>query len=177
MDGRNATQVTYGSSAGRPKISPDGEWLAYSAFENEQIAVWRSSVRGGLPVLINGQHAMTEPDFSPDGKWIVASRPGANAFNIYPFAGGQPARTVPLPADGQRERFSWNPTGTAITCRSKVGGVGNLWNLPIDGGEPVQITRFDSQDIHSFAWSADGRLVIARSQPAADVVLIREFLQ
>ena len=49
----------------------------------------------------------------------------------------------------------------------------NLWNQPIDGGAPKPVTNFTSEQIFSFAWSADGkRLAIARGTVTNDVVLV-----
>jgi len=58
-----------------------------------------------------------------------------------------------------------------------VGGVSNIWRLPLDGGEPRQLTAFATQRITSFAVSRDGkRLAPARGTTSSDVVLIRNLL-
>ena len=52
--------------------------------------------------------------------------------------------------------------------------VGNLWRVPLDGGAPVRLTHFDSERIHGFDWSHDGRLLaVVRGGWRGDIVLLR----
>jgi len=55
------------------------------------------------------------------------------------------------------------------------GGVSNIWEQPLDGSAPQQLTDFKSDLISSFAWSKDGRLVCTRAAAANDVILISNF--
>jgi hypothetical protein len=66
--------------------------------------------------------------------------------------------------------------GAALLHIKTVGGVSNVWMLPLDGGEPRQVTAFTSQRITRFAVSRDGkRLALARGTTSSDVVLIRDL--
>ena len=47
-----------------------------------------------------------------------------------------------------------------------------LWLLPLNGGDPKQLTNFDSNLIFNFAISKDGRLALTRGTERSDVVLI-----
>jgi hypothetical protein len=52
----------------------------------------------------------------------------------------------------------------------------NLWSQPFDGGDPQQLTKFDTDSIFSYAYSPDGKLLAtARGRSISDVVLIRNF--
>jgi len=56
------------------------------------------------------------------------------------------------------------------------GGVSNLWQQPLDGGAPKQITDFKSEQIWNFAYSRDGKQVaFARGETTRDVVLINDL--
>jgi hypothetical protein len=55
-------------------------------------------------------------------------------------------------------------------------GVYNLWEQPVTGGPPRQLTKFTTGHIFNFAYSPDGtRLFLARGTRTGDVVLIRDF--
>jgi Tol biopolymer transport system component len=70
----------------------------------------------------------------------------------------------------------WSADGAALLYSKTIGGVSNVWRLPIDGGEPKQLTSFTSLRITSFALSRDGkRLALARGSTRSDVVLIRDL--
>ncbi len=51
----------------------------------------------------------------------------------------------------------------------------NLWEQPLDGSSPRQLTRFDGdQRILDFAWSPDGtRLAVSRGALVTDAVPIK----
>ena len=52
-------------------------------------------------------------------------------------------------------------------------GTTNLWEQPITGGPPHQLTTFTSGRIFDFNWTADGKqLLLARGEVASDVVLL-----
>jgi Tol biopolymer transport system component len=55
-------------------------------------------------------------------------------------------------------------------------GVGNLWEQPLAGGPPRQLTHFKTDQIIDFAWSRDGtQVVFARGNQNSNVVLISNF--
>lgn len=171
-------QITFGSAGGRPSLSPDGHWMTYSAMAPDGwISVFRMPAAGGPSVLISQNAAATDPSFSPDGKWITA-RGEHGERRIYPFQGGPPAKQIPLLPGGHRlHRFGFAPDGSALTVQREFESVSNLWNQPLDGGQPVQITNFTSQLIEDWAWSTDGKLALSRSEQSADVVLLRGLLR
>ena len=55
------------------------------------------------------------------------------------------------------------------------GGAANLFNQPLAGGTPTQLTHFRKGVINSFAWTADGKLLMARGEVRSDAVLISNF--
>ena len=55
-------------------------------------------------------------------------------------------------------------------------GASNIWEQPLSGGPPRQITNFTSDRINAFAWSRDGKqLFMIRGNTTADVILISNF--
>jgi hypothetical protein len=54
--------------------------------------------------------------------------------------------------------------------------VSHIWNQPIDGSSPIQVTNFKADSILNFFWSHDGKqLVISRDVTNTDIVLIKDF--
>lgn len=53
------------------------------------------------------------------------------------------------------------------------GDITNIWEQPLAGGPPKQITKFTSGRIFDFNWTADGKqLLLSRGEVTSDVVLL-----
>ena len=69
--------------------------------------------------------------------------------------------------------LQWATDGRAIYYVKTVKGLSNIWQQPIDGSAPVQITNFTTDRIFNFAFSPDGSLLaLSRGTIKSDVVLI-----
>lgn len=115
---------------GHVRLAPDGAWLA---FDNTRDRWWR---RGPTP-------------FAPGEIWIGPTRPDYAALRMVVGPGpanGHPA--VAAPYAGRNTVPLWAPDGRGLYFVSDRDGNENLWYLPLDGGEPHQVTRF-----------SDGRLL------------------
>jgi hypothetical protein len=52
-------------------------------------------------------------------------------------------------------------------------GVSNIWEQPLAGGKPRQLTHFTSGQIFDFTWSADHtRLFVSHGKVTSDAVLL-----
>jgi Tol biopolymer transport system component len=71
----------------------------------------------------------------------------------------------------------WTPDGRGIAyLRKGDNGATNVWAQPIEGGEPKQLTHFDSQFLIHFAFSWDGaEIACIRGHSVRDLVLIRNI--
>jgi hypothetical protein len=67
--------------------------------------------------------------------------------------------------------------GRSITYVSRVEGLRDIWSQPLEGGEPKKMTNFKTDQIFSFAWSRENKLVISHGSATSDVVLIRNIKQ
>jgi hypothetical protein len=55
-------------------------------------------------------------------------------------------------------------------------GAGNIWDQPLSGGPPRQITSFTDRTIADFDWSRDGKhLAVVRGTMGRDIVLMTDF--
>lgn len=67
----------------------------------------------------------------------------------------------------------WSPDGKGLQYLLTNGDATNIWEQPLAGGSPRQITRFTSGHIFDFSWSLDGKqLFMSRGEVTSDVVLL-----
>jgi Tol biopolymer transport system component len=131
-----------------PRYSPDGRRIAFVSNRSGSDEIWVCDSDGENPIRLTSFHGPLagSPSWSPDGKRIVFDcRPEGNA-DIYVVSaeGGQPRRLTTDPAEDIVP--SWSRDGRWIyftSNRNADGGSGRLqiWKMPADGGEAVQMTR------------------------------------
>jgi Tol biopolymer transport system component/DNA-binding winged helix-turn-helix (wHTH) protein len=131
-----------------PRYSPDGKRIAFVSNRSGSDEIWVCDGDGDNPIRLSSFHGPLagSPSWSPDGKRIVFDcRPEGNA-DIYVVSaeGGQPRRLTTDPAEDIVP--SWSRDGRWIyftSNRNADGGSGRLqiWKMPADGGEAVQMTR------------------------------------
>jgi hypothetical protein len=67
----------------------------------------------------------------------------------------------------------WSPDDTSLEYALTHDGVDNIWQMPLSGGPPKQITKFTSGLIFDFSRAkSDGRLLMARGGVTSDGVLL-----
>ena len=178
-DGTSVKQLTFGTAVDSyPVCSPDGQSLVFFSLRSGEWRGWRVGIDGGEPVQItNGASEL--PFFSPDGQQIAYFyRDEANKqrrVGIVPLSGGSPVKTIALPSSVQPIAFAWLPDGKSIAYLDANAGVLNIWSAPLDGGQPKQLTNFNSGFIDNFAIFRDGRIAAYRFNVSRDIVLIKDF--
>ena len=178
-DGSNPMKLTSGS-LWSPACSPDGQFVFYVNVDSPQ-KIWRIPVAGGSPVQIAeimGDDISGRLSVSPDGQFLAypysryssAAGPGWNLV-IIPAGGGPPVKTfnVPIGFSGTR----WSPQGQSLLYTLTQNGTSNLWEQPVAGGVPRQVTKFAAGRIFDFNWTADGKqLLLTRGSVSSDVILL-----
>ena len=102
-----------------------------------------------LPRMFDASHHVTAGGYTP---------------NLL-FAGG--ARNVQFTSDSN-----------ALLYAARDGGVGNIWQQPLDGSPAYPITNFQNEQIWFFSESPDGKnLAVMRGHYDSDVVLLQESKQ
>jgi serine/threonine protein kinase len=180
-DGSNLKQVT-GELGGRfPKSSPDGRWVVFSPPRASSLNAWKVSIEGGEAVPLTDKPT-ENPTVSPDGSlvacWYRDDQPNRlTKVAIIPFAGGDPVKVLDVPTSVNiTAGLRWTPDGRALNYVDTSNGVSNIWSLPLDGGKPVQLTDFKTDQIFWFDFSRDGKqLALSRGTQTSDVILIRDF--
>jgi len=109
-------------SVGDPRVSPDGQWVAYtvSRMDAEKDAsdtdIWMAPIAGGDPMrLTTSDKGESQPRWSPDGRYLgfVSSREGDKSqVWLLPRAGGEAWRLTDF--KGGVSSFEWSPDSTRL---------------------------------------------------------------
>jgi eukaryotic-like serine/threonine-protein kinase len=159
--------------------SPDGKSVFYAGFGDA--AIRRISVEGGEPTAVaQGPSSFNDQiAVSPDGKLIAFRSPiwspeAIFKVSVVPAEGGAAIKTFVTPGSSQQLR--WSPDSTGFQYLLTRGGATNIWEQPLAGGAPHQVTHFTSGLIFDFDWSRDGKqLLLARGDRSSDVILLGNF--
>ncbi len=178
-DGSNPTRLV-AEDVGAQDCSPDGKWLVYDTNSNAGTKIYRLPVEGGTPTEIaSAPGAGGNSRISPDGKFIAydvqeGSPVPQGKFVVSPVEGGARVHEF-LPPSGASSPH-WSPDGKGLQYLLTRKGATNVWEQPLGGGEPHQVTDFTSGRIFGFSWSRDGKvLLVAKGSDTRDVVLISNF--
>ena len=178
LDTGDRAQLTDGGFDLRPDISPDGRWVVYMSVIKDSPTLWKIPIDGGgAPIRLSDKIAAV-PRVSPDGRFIAcfyrAQVETYSKFAVLPFDGGEPVKVFDRsPTTFVEAGIRWTPDGRALSFIDNRDGVSNVWLQPLDGSPPKQLTNFTSETIFRFAWSPDGKMIVAeRGTETGDIVLI-----
>ena len=175
-DGSNGTRML--DVVGYSDCSPDGKWIYYLVKEK----LYRMPAEGGVPVEL-----LVVPGAAD--AWLVRISPNGEQI-AFVFQEGSPILTTKVAAvsaTGGPLQFTsalpfgfaglrWAPSGKALNYLLTRNGSTNIWEQPLTGEAPRQITSFTSGRIFDFAWSRDGkRLLLTKGSQSSDVILISSF--
>jgi len=152
-----------------PIIALDSRTVFFRADDNK---TWKVPIEGGEPEPAKAGDA--------DGRWagLNYSQKDADGIarrNLTVWQGGEPQRfEIPQTAANIFPRF--RSDGRAVYYVDAPTGVSNIWSYPLDGGQPKQVTNFQSEQIFAFAYSPDGKqIAVTRGSQTNDVVLLKDF--
>jgi Tol biopolymer transport system component len=183
-DGTNSTPLVAADLGALPVCSPDGKYVFYHSFGPPQ-KIWRLATEGGSPVEVGqvlGDDYAGSLTISPDGKFLAYPfeqfRPVPTIkMAVLSLDGRAPAQVLQVPGAvwGQRA-LSWSANGQALQYLLTNNGASNLWEQPLEGGKPKQLTSFTDGEIFGFNWSLDRKqLLLTRGRTTSDVVLMSNF--
>jgi serine/threonine protein kinase/WD40 repeat protein len=177
-NGANAAQLASNKSTAIPLCSPDGQSATF--VENDPFGAFVVSTSGGTPkkldIPLGGPMGFTH--VSPDGKQVLYQWQDPNNLGtsiksqISALQGGAPLHAFDRPIGAGPQ--TWAPDGRAFDTGVTKNGTTDIWRQPLSGGPAKQITHFPNSIIYMFAWSQDGKtLVAARGTRTADIILLK----
>ncbi len=181
MDGQNAITVFGSNTANNPDISPDGKWILFSAWVKSREAIFRIPAEGGELERV-AEFGATEPRYSPDGKQIayfMRDEKGSKEtrLEIIPAEGGTVLKRFDLPSETSTGRGPvWSPDGSSILIIVSPGEFQHLWEIPLDGGEPKQLTNFGANGVARREFSKDGKhIAIVRGEGISNAIMVSGY--
>jgi dipeptidyl aminopeptidase/acylaminoacyl peptidase len=162
-------QIVAVESPREPRLSPDGRRIAFTADAAGARQAFVMDMRSGLARQVTAsEHAVADPQWSPDGSWLAFVR--EKAIWIVGVDGSRPTIVADHPAGQRLPR--WAPDGRRIAFLSRRRGWTQAWAveapLPRRGRPPAKEIRPEPRaltptgvDIEDLQWSPDGtRLAI-----------------
>src|SRR5262245_21650019 len=141
------------ASFGHTAVSPDGNWLAFTAATGTKVQLWVRALASSDAKPFEGAEGATHPFWSPDSRFIGFFAGGK--LKKVEVNGGLPATLCDV---GVGTGGSWNHEGVILF--SALGG-GGISRVPATGGAPVNIRRTDVKrqetDAHGPYFLPDGR--------------------
>lgn len=147
--GQRASPIKWISSSRSDRLaefSPDGKRIAFESERSGTLHVWVCEADGSNPIQLTSMGGSpSSPDWSPDGRQIAfdarAEVNNDDIRHIYVMnaEGGPPRRiTTGTSYDGMP---SWSRDGRWINFASNRNGAFQVWKVPVEGGEAVQVTK------------------------------------
>jgi Tol biopolymer transport system component len=146
-----------------PNWTTDGKALIY----NSNGLLYRFDLASGQPTRVNTGFATANNNdhvLSFDGRMLAISHHSTqdgNASIIYtlPATGGTPRKVTPR---GPSYLHGWSPDGKFLVYTGGRNDEYDIYRIPVEGGEEVQLTRFEGLD-DGPEYGPDGRHIYFNS--------------
>lgn len=148
--------------------------------------IYKVSASGGQAELVGNWVVLpyTVPAPSVDRRhmaFLVLRKDGTIGVQAISLETGVSEGELKAPTTVSPNQFSfcWTTDGRAVVLADNRSGAENLWAFPIlAGGEPKQLTFYDSGSIWGFQLSPEGKsIAIVRNSQFSDAVLLEEAKQ
>ncbi len=157
-DGTDQRLVTDRVDSSFPAFSPDGQRIAFTTSGTFLGTLTTTNVDGSdQRAILARNRAISEPDWSPDGKGFVFIFHTHQYFSISVMGIFDTDYTPLTKAVTEQINGSprWSPDGSRIAFSSNRDGDSEIYVMDSSGGNVQQLTDNDTQD-YSPAWSPDG---------------------
>ena len=134
-----------------PSFSPDGKKIAFASNRGgDSFDIWMADADGTNPIRLTffNKGYSGSPQWSPDGERVAFDSATDGPVDVLTVrtAGGAPRRLTPGAVP------TWSRDGRWIYFASDRTGKDQVWKMPPDGGDAIQITKdggfggFESHD-------------------------------
>lgn len=145
-----------------PTLSPDGQRVAYVSDKTGSLELYvRTLDTSGRELAITNDGGQnTEPNWSPDGRWVAFHSRVRGGIWVVPSSGGVARQVVEFGAQP-----AWSPDSQWIAFSSYEGAMSaqsSLWQVRADGSERRQLTALGMPPggHQTPAWSPDGKRLV-----------------
>ena len=121
------------------EYSPDGTSIAFASERGGTNNIWTCDSDGTNCTQLTRLERAINPRWSPDGMRVASSgSEGGSSYGIYvtEIEGRFTRRLAEA-----RSSESWSRDGRWIYFTSNRGGERQIWKMPAEGGDPVQVTK------------------------------------
>ncbi len=127
-----------------PRISPDGQRVAFTSTRSGAWEIWVSDLDGSNAVQLTSLKAPTgtgAPSWSPDGGTIAFGSDADGQFDVFtiPSGGGKPRNITSNAALDHVPSYSKD--GQWIYFSSTRSGTAEVWKVPAQGGDAQPVSR------------------------------------
>lgn len=149
---------------GEPRVSADGERVAYQLWGRYNTAVWTVRIDGSeRKPLVRSLVAIYSFEWSPDGRLVAlaAFTKSDRRQRIYtvPANGGRPRKIV---TDEVLSGPAWSLDGRWLAYSTYDG---KIWRVHPDGGGRQLIGETPGEEPRNLLWSPDGRYLAYTADP------------
>jgi Tol biopolymer transport system component len=148
-------------SEDHPRYSPDGTKIAFVSGRSGTQEIWLCASDGSNPVRLTsmGGPLVVGPQWSPDGRRIAffATTGTAGIYVTYVADADNGRLSRVTRTEGELEALpAWSWDGRSLYLTSGRSGSLQIWKKPLDGEEPVQLTKGGGAEASE---SPDGRII------------------
>ena len=140
-----------------PQISPDGKKVAYMSDRSGSMEIWVAQRDGSHPQQLTSLGNAGSPRWSPDSRSIVFDDGQRDGPAIYSVSVNGGACRLLVPSNNHSNVCpSFSADGKWVYFASTRSGTFQVWKVPAEGGDPVQVTQHGG---HAAISSLDGKLI------------------
>ncbi len=142
--------------------SPDSNEILYTSWRSGTPKIWAWDFVGETErAVTTGAGRDQLRGFSPDGTWLAWTRfvNDRRELHIRNWETGEERRL----ATGLAGGIAWSPDSRWIAYGGETNEFSNVMVVPVEGGEPQQISFVASSSFGSVDWSADGTYIVYRT--------------
>jgi Tol biopolymer transport system component/DNA-binding winged helix-turn-helix (wHTH) protein len=152
-----------------PDFSPDGKKIAFDSDRSGTMEIWTCNKDGSDLAQLShfgGAQFPGPPRWSPDGRRIVFDSAFGehNAVFVMNVDDGLPRPLTHEASDSLNP--SWSHDGNWIYFASIRSGEWQIWKMPSEGGDRIQVTKGGG---HTAFESADGKFIYYAKTPDRDI--------